>query len=290
MNPRRAAPAIATALLAGFALGPAYAAEKTAPGDHPDELVVTAKAIEDLRIKIRLAEDAVYARFNEINSDDGHDIHCYELASVGTRISKRRCVSNAWRELAAAGADATIRGLQSQAAGVSGGDASTTAAPQPASSGGYGAGAGMYQANQLRIERVVTEEIRQLAATDPILHDAIVRVGQGYQDLAAATGEHHPEWTMYRDVAAGGEGVPYGAQRLFEVRVGEVAWNHPLTSRTFTLGSVTGRVRDLIVRCGKLDSKLKYREEIEWTIPDSWGSCNLVVDAKRGTTFAFYEF
>ena len=134
------------------------------------------------------------------------------------------------------------------------------------------------------------DEIRQLANDDPALRDAIARVGEGYQELAAATGERHPEWTLYRDLGTGGDGVPVGAKRLYEVRVGEVAWNHPLTARTFTIGSVTGRVRDMIVRCGRLDSKLKYREEIEWTIPDSWGSCNLVVDAKRGTTFAFYEF
>ncbi len=285
MKPSRSvAIPIVAALFAGLALAPAFAAEpKATSNDRPDEFIVTAKAIEDLRVKIRLAEDEVYARFNDINSDDGHDIHCYELSSPGTHVRKRRCVSNAWRELAAAGADATVRGFQSQSSGTL-----PDGSPQASVSGG--SGAGVYQANQLHTERVIMDEIRQLANDDPALRDAIARVGEGYQELAAATGERHPEWTLYRDLGTGGDGVPVGAKRLYEVRVGEVAWNHPLTAHTFTIGSVTGRVRDMIVRCGRLDSKLKYREEIEWTIPDSWGSCNLVVDAKRGTTFAFYEF
>jgi hypothetical protein len=75
-----------------------------------------------------------------------------------------------------------------------------------------------------------------------------------------------------------------------EVRVGEVAWNHPLTSRTFTIGSVTGRIRDVRVQCGKLNKRLEYKEAVDWTLPDSWGDCSLAVNAKRGTTFALYEF
>jgi hypothetical protein len=284
MPGRRVAIPIVAALFAGLVLAPAFAAEpKATSNDRPDEFIVTAKAIEDLRIKIRLAEDEVYARFNDINSDDGHDIHCYDLSSPGTHVQKRRCVSNAWRELAAAGADATIRGLQSLSTG-------TTPDGSPQASVAGGSGAGAYQANQLHTERLIIDEIRQLADTDPILNDALARTGQAYQELAAATGERHPEWTLYRDLGTGGEGAPVGAKRLYEVRVGEVAWNHPLTARTFTIDNVNGRVRDMIVRCGRLDSKLKYREQIEWTIPDSWGSCNLVVGAKRGTTFAFYEF
>jgi hypothetical protein len=53
---------------------------------------------------------------------------------------------------------------------------------------------------------------------------------------------------------------------------------------------VTGRIRDLRVRCGKLDKKLEYKEDVDWTLPDSWSDCTLAVGARRGTTFAPYEF
>jgi len=53
---------------------------------------------------------------------------------------------------------------------------------------------------------------------------------------------------------------------------------------------VQGRVRELHVDCGKTTKTLDYKADAEWTIPESWGACTLQVDAKRGTTFAFYEF
>jgi len=74
------------------------------------------------------------------------------------------------------------------------------------------------------------------------------------------------------------------------VRVGEAAWQQPLVARTFTLSGVTGRVRDLRVRCDKAARKLDYQEDVDWTVPDSWGDCTLTVYAKQGTTFALYEF
>jgi hypothetical protein len=84
--------------------------------------------------------------------------------------------------------------------------------------------------------------------------------------------------------------LPFDAQHLFEVRVGEVAWSHALTSRTFTLANVQGRIRELHVECEKTTKTLDYEADAEWTIPESWGACTLQVSAKQGTTFAFYEF
>jgi len=292
MGPRYLATLIGAALFAGFTFGTARGAEQNAPAasdERPDEFIVTAKALEDMRIKIKLAENEVYARFNDINSDDSHDIHCYDRVSTGSRVPTRLCISNAWRQLGAAGADATVRGLQSQGAGVATvGDAS--GAPQMSASSGYGAGAQQYRAGQMYMERLVIDEFRQLAHTDPTLHDLVMHLGQEYQELDRVTGTRHPEWTLFREVTAGEEGLPFGARHLVEVRVGEVPWNHSLTTRTFTIGSVTGRIRDLRVRRGRSDMKIRYREEVDWTVPDAWRDCDLVVSAKKGTTFAFYEF
>jgi hypothetical protein len=150
---------------------------------------------------------------------------------------------------------------------------------------GYGAIPGKYRANQLRMEQVITKEMAQLANKDPVLHDAMMRVGQARLALEAVTGSG-PEYTLYRDV----EGLPFGAKRLVEVRVGDAAWNHPLTSHTFTIGSVMGHIKGLRLRCDRYDKNLDYEAEAEWTVPNAWNDCTLLVRAKQGTTFALYEF
>jgi hypothetical protein len=133
------------------------------------------------------------------------------------------------------------------------------------------------------------KELGQLAHKDPALHDAMMRVGQARLALETVTGAK-AEWTLYRDVAPGDEGLPFGAKRLVEVRVGEASWNHSLTSRTFTIGSVTGGIRGLRLRCDRYDKNLRYEPDAEWTVPAAWNDCTLLVRAKRGTTFALYEF
>jgi hypothetical protein len=282
MNTRRVWTLVVT-VFGGLMLRAACGAEAGAPNDRerPDEFIVTAKALADLRFRIERAEDEVFARFNEINSNDLFDMHCYERAATGSKIQQRVCLSNAWRKADNAIAEAIVGGLQGTS--VIGMDV------QSAVSAGYGPHPEQYSANQLRTERLVMKELTQLAYQDPVLHDAMVRVGQAMQALEVVTGSR-AEWTLYRDVPAGAEGLPFDAKRLVEVRVGEVAWNHPLTSRTFTIGSVTGRIRDVRVQCGKLNKKLEYKEAVDWTLPDSWGDCSLAVNAKRGTTFALYEF
>jgi hypothetical protein len=291
-------------VFACLTLRAACGAEAGAPAasndrERPEEFIVTAKALQDLRLKIRLAEEEVYARFNDINSDDSHDIHCYDRVATGSHVPKRRCLSNAWRTAEARIAQLTVNALQSASdpgalygaatptANAGGGQAA--AGPTTGGAGYSGGSTGQYRVNQLRTEQLVLKELRQLANEDPALHDAMVRAGQAYQALETVTGSR-PEWTLYRDVQAGEDGLPFGAKRLVEVRVGQVAWNHSLTSHTFTIGSVTGRIRDLRIRCGKVDKKLEYKEEVDWTLPDSWADCTLAVSAKRGTTFALYEF
>ena len=286
MNPARTI--ALTALFTGFALHAAYGAGVNAPtptkdGSAPEEFVVTAKALEDLRLKIKLAENEVFARFNEINSDDSHDIHCYDWAPVGSKITRRRCLSNAWRTADQAYARALLQGMQSASSpGAIGGEGVGGA-------GGYGESPGQYVANQLRMEQLITKELTQLAYKDPVLHEAMLRVGQARLALETVTGSK-ADWTLYRDVPAGDDGLPFGAKRLIEVRVGEVSWNHPLTARTFTIGSVTGRVKGLRVQCAGTYKNLAYMEAVEWNVPEAWSDCSLVVRAKPGTTFALYEF
>jgi hypothetical protein len=284
---------LGVAAFAGLMLRAACGAEAGAPAasngrEAPEEFIVTGKALQDLRLKIKLAEEQVYARFNDINSDDSHDIHCYERVSTGSHVPRRLCVSNAWRAADDAIAQLSVRGLQSASNPQPGRTA--TGSEGPSAVVGYSGGSpAKFRANQLRTEKLVLKELGQLAKEDPALHDAMVRAGQAYQALETVTGSR-AEWTLYQDVQPGDEGLPFGAKRLVEVRIGAVAWNHPLTSHSFTIGSVTGGIRDLRVQCGKLEKKLEYKEEVDWTLPDSWGDCTLAVSAKQGTTFALYEF
>lgn len=260
--------------------GVAPAALQPPPSD--DEIIVLGKRLEELRIRIERAENDVYARFNEINSNDLFDVHCYERPSAGSRIENRTCLSNSWRENDMAHADATVRDLQS---GITTGDQSGNTR----GGAGYSHIPQRYIAKQLGTEVLVVDEMQQLAREDPELGAAMVRLGQAYQALEAVSGSR-PEWTLYREVTAGGEGLPFDARRLFEVRIGGTPWSHALGARTFTIASVDGHIRGMRVECDATDARLEYQEAFDWTIPPSWGACTLHVNAKRGTTFALYEF
>jgi hypothetical protein len=69
------------------------------PGSLPDtseieELVVSGRRPENLRVEIERLEEAVYARFNALNSDDEFDIHCLKQAPTGSNIPLRTCAPN----------------------------------------------------------------------------------------------------------------------------------------------------------------------------------------------------
>jgi hypothetical protein len=141
---------------------------------------------------------------------------------------------------------------------------------------------------QIATERRVQDELRRLAQDDPALKADVVRLGEAYRALEAVSGSRSGA-TASSELDADKQ-LPFDAQHLFEVRVGDAAWSHVLTSRTFTIANVQGRIRELRVDCNKTAKNLDYAVDAEWTIPDSWGACTLHVGAKRGTTFALYEF
>lgn len=243
----------------------------SAPAAPPDDvIIVREQELEELRLRIERAEDDVFARFNEINSDDSYDIHCYERAPRNSHIEKRVCLSNAARAADTAIATATVRAMQGSAVG------------------GSTASAQAQHTKQLDTERRVQDELRRLAQDDPALRANVARLGDAYRALNAVAGAQ-PGETLYAELDLGTAESPFAARHLFEVRVGNVPWSHALTSRTFALANVQGEIRDLHVDCDKTEKTLEYEADAEWTIPDSWGACTLQVSAKRGTTFALYE-
>jgi hypothetical protein len=249
-----------------------WRAADAAPADEPstdvdEEVIVRGRSYGELRLAIRIAQDAVYARFNDINSDDKFDIHCRLQPMYGSRIMERACLSNSWREQDANFAEATLRQLRGE----------TTTPPAA------------FLGEQALMQRRLSVEMRRLAHSDPQLREAVQNLGQAMLAMNTKAGER-PTWTLYREVPAGAEGLPFDAERVIEVRMGEAPWNHPLTQSTFTLGQVAGDIRKIELECADLSLTLDYRPDVEWTVPPGSTDCQLRIRAKKGATFALYEF
>ena len=253
--------AFATALWA-----PAFASAQPQPATA-EEIIVRGRSYDELRAQIRIRQDAVFARFNDINSDDAFDIHCTMDPAFGSRILERRCRSNSWREHEASFAQAWMRKMD----------------------GFTGADTEGYRAEQLRMQGLLKEEMRRLAYEDPELGAAVLQLGQAMQALQLRTGAR-ASWTMFRETPANGGELAFNAERVFEVQVGLAPWTHYLTYGTFTLDSVSGTVRAIEVNCEQGSREVDYEPAVEWNVPPDWTGCVLVVRAKRGSTFTFYEF
>jgi hypothetical protein len=150
-----------------------------------------------------------------------------------------------------------------------------------------------FRGEQLIMQRRLGEEAQRLAFEDEELREAVLQVGQARLALAARTGDRE-DVTKWRQVAAGSDGLPYDADRMFEVRVGSAPWSHLLTQPTFTISHVTGSIRSLMLNCKENErietAEIDFVPDVEWTLPAEWSSCILRVRAKRDTTFALFEF
>ncbi len=264
--------AIVTVLLGAAALrsvavgGETDAGQAATATTAPDEIIVLGR-IDELRRQLLRAEDAVYERFNEIESDDRFDIHCRMESRIDTHIPARICVSNSWREQDSNYGKALLGEWRGEPGSI----------PQ------------QYAAEQLRMQHLLKEEMRRLAAEDEQLYQIVVRLADAQRAYAEAMGAGPPR-TLWRQVMPGPDGLPFGAQRMFDVRVSLEPWSHPLTHRTFTIGDVSGEIRKLQLDCDQGSAPIEYRAGVDWTLPSGWGTCKLRVDATRDTTFALYEF
>lgn len=64
-----------------------------------DEVTVFgAQRLGAMRAKVTLAEDQVYALFNDLNEDDGYDIICKRETRIGSQIPRRVCLARMYRE------------------------------------------------------------------------------------------------------------------------------------------------------------------------------------------------
>jgi hypothetical protein len=249
---------------------PETGAEPVRDPQAVDEVIVEGRSLGALRSEIIRAEEAVFARFNDINSDDEFDIDCRMEIPLGSRIPRRVCRANYWRDVEVDIADEAVRWMQGS---TYSGPGQTARGLQP------------YKGKLLH------DEIRQLAAEDQQFRAALTELGTAHLKVAEEAGT--PPSTAdsaSRQLPRGEDGLPYGAETVIEVRVGRKPWMQALTSRTFTLARVYGEIRSVDVECAERKARLQYEIGVEWNIPATWGSCTLTVDASRDTTFALYEF
>ena len=216
----------------------------------------------ELRADITRAENAVFARFNEINSTDDFDIRCGREKSGP--FAFRVCTSNGWRSYAGKIGSATAAVIQG---------------------GGNPGKWFVYRAAQLKQQQQLIEEMRRLTSEDEQLKQANANLADAQYALMLRLGIQ----TLTRQAPPNVD-LPYGAKRMFEVIMGSDPWKHPLTERTFTIANVFGDVRKLEVECAEGKQRLDYVAGLDWSVPGNWTDCAVQVNAKRETTFRLYEF
>jgi hypothetical protein len=216
----------------------------------------------ELRAEVKRAQEAMFARFNEINSTDDFDIHC--RGEKSGHFVFRVCMSNGWRGFAAK--------IGSESASIIQGNANPGAWFR-------------YRTAQLKQQQLMIEEMRRLTGEDEQLKQANADLAGAQYELTLSLGVQ----TLARQAPPNVE-LPYDAKLMFEVIMGSDPWKHPLTERTFTIANVFGEVRKMEIECAEGKQRIDYQAGLDWSVPDHWSDCVLQVRAKRETTFRLYEF
>lgn len=73
-------------------------------------------------------------------------------------------------------------------------------------------------------------------------------------------------------------------------RITEDSWTYEPERRIFTVADVDGRLRHINVRCDRRNLQLDYQENVDWTLPEAFGRCELDFAGRDGTQFTLYEF
>jgi TonB family protein len=85
--------------------------------------------------------------------------------------------------------------------------------------------------------------------------------------------------------ALGGE-----APIAIKAKILDKSWTHVPTRRTFAISDVTGQIETIQVECDRRGAELEFAADTEWTLPETWGACTLMVEGDRDTEFVLYEF
>ena len=242
--------------------------EMAAGETDEDVVVVIGRTPAALRLQIELAEDAVFGRFNEINSTDDFDIRCRQEVYTGSRIPQRVCLPNLWRDAQREAGEEAVRAMQ----------------------GSNAFDAALFLAEAKYKYRLMEEEFRELIQSDEDLLESVQHLAR-LTELASNRERHvGPLETASERFYAGDTDLPYGAAAMVNVGFGDDAWSHTLTYRVFAIANLFGELRDVELVCGSRSERLEYEAGVEWTAPGTEGSCAVTVEARPGTTFSLFEF
>jgi TonB family protein len=87
------------------------------------------------------------------------------------------------------------------------------------------------------------------------------------------------------DAVLGGD-----APIAIKAKILDELWVHVATRRTFSISAVSGEIERIRVECDRRGAELEFAADSEWTLPESWGGCNVMIEGDRDTEFVFYEF
>ncbi len=85
-------------------------------------------------------------------------------------------------------------------------------------------------------------------------------------------------------------GLGSDAAIVIKAKVADDYWRHTPARRTFAIGEVDGDIDTIQVECNRRGAELEYSADAEWSLPESWGDCSLMIEGRRNTEFLFYEF
>ena len=77
---------------------------------------------------------------------------------------------------------------------------------------------------------------------------------------------------------------------VIKAKVADDYWRHTPARRTFAIADVNGDLDSIQVECDRRGAELPYAPDSEWTLPETWGACTLMIEGRRDTEFLFYEF
>ncbi|MEI5638598.1 MULTISPECIES: energy transducer TonB [unclassified Pseudoalteromonas] len=144
-------------------------------------------------------------------------------------------------------------------------------------------------------KKVVEEEIYAQSLTKSIFLQAQLQQFKGAlndYDLLEQLPEQEQFKTAAAPVVEKIKAVVADADRLLitEVKVTERAsWTHQLIRNAFTLSGINGELHNLEVRCENKYSSFTIKEQVQWTIPKSWGECSVVVFGEPNSQFRLAE-
>jgi hypothetical protein len=248
---------------------PAPNASSGASPSSIEEVIVRGRQRSQLLDQIQLAREAIYSRFNEINSTDDFDVRCRDVARTGSKIARRVCSPNYWSEAEARAARQVLRGMQD-----------STAEPWT-----------LIMNETVPMAQRMADEMRRLAIEDDDFRSASARLAVLEAQLEEETRSDSESSRSAAYIATASEQVlPYDARVMADVLIGRDSWEHTLTNPTFAIAHLLGEVESIRVRCGRNRARFDYEFDAEWTLPEDWEQCRLTIDAPRGTSFTLFEF